>query len=67
MPIHVDELHSEVGVSGELPLSAAQLDRIVEAVAARMVVGSDTGAGDTGAGDAAAIRPGAAPPGPVEV
>ena len=37
MPIHIEEMQTEVTVSeGELPLSAAQLERLIELVAARL-------------------------------
>jgi hypothetical protein len=37
MPIHIEEMQTDVTVSnGELPLSAAQLERLVELVAARL-------------------------------
>jgi hypothetical protein len=37
MPIHVEEMQTEVTVfDGDLPLSAAQLERLVELIAARL-------------------------------
>lgn len=60
MPVHVEELHSEVAVtSGDLPLSPRQLEALVELVAARIDARqreAQSGAADT------AIRPRAARP-----
>lgn len=37
MPVHIEEMESEViAVDGELPLSEAQLERLVAAVAKRL-------------------------------
>jgi len=37
MPVHIDEMSSEVTVfEGELPLSAAQLDKLVRVVMSRI-------------------------------
>jgi hypothetical protein len=59
MPVHIDQVTSEVGVStGDLPLSAAQIEKLVGIVLRRL---DQRDRERQRLGEATAIRPQAAP------
>ena len=64
MPVHIEELISDVTVSdGELPLSPAQLERLVQIVLQRLEKRTQA---EHQHQEATRLRPQAAPPTPLE-
>ncbi len=64
MPVHVEEMSSEVTVvSGDLPLSEAQLEKLVKLVLRRLEQHQREGARVR---EATQLRRGATPPTPIE-
>lgn len=64
MPIHIGELQSEVeAVEGDLPLSAAQIERLVQIILRRI---EQEQRARSSARDATVIRRTSAPPLPIE-
>ena len=64
MPVHIEEMSSEVTVfDGELPLSPAQLERLIQIVIQRLEHKKRT---ERQHQEATKLRPQSAPPTPIE-